>query len=344
MLTETGNAIINVIQRIMQDIPEGVLICNPDNRVTFCNNTFAAMIASRPNEIIDASFLDFLADDKERKKATKVERTIDNACAMYDTVIKTQRGNRVAVRVYTSTFADDGTSTKRIIRIISDITKVKRAEHLNEHSRSLLAVYTHLFQHDLLNDLHVMLGYIDTVIMQTEELSPGTREMLEAAKSVGYRMAGIVGIFDNANTFKETDLIELIQRAINESKAAHVDLNIELRYDDESRPIVLATPLLLTAFHNLFRNAAQHAGVPVTVAVTIKSNGDSVEIIVEDDGVGIPPKKMKTLFMKKNEPHNHGIGLYLTKHIVLACGGSIEVVSGPNRGAMFRIILPTATY
>jgi signal transduction histidine kinase len=71
-----------------------------------------------------------------------------------------------------------------------------------------------------------------------------------------------------------------------------------------------------------------------------------LQMLIEDDGAGIPPEHLQHLFepfftTKKNV--GTGLGLWLTKEIVNRYGGSIEVrprVNGAT-GAAFCIVLPT---
>lgn len=72
-----------------------------------------------------------------------------------------------------------------------------------------------------------------------------------------------------------------------------------------------------------------------------------VQISVEDSGPGIAPQHLEKIFdrfykVKENgAPHSGtGIGLHLTKHLILLHGGEIEVESEPGKGSTFRIRIP----
>ena len=70
-----------------------------------------------------------------------------------------------------------------------------------------------------------------------------------------------------------------------------------------------------------------------------------VEIEIEDDGAGIAPEHLPHLFepFYTTRPKGTGLGLFVAHGIVQRHGGSIEVVSAPNQGTRFRILLPAAT-
>ena len=102
--------------------------------------------------------------------------------------------------------------------------------------------------------------------------------------------------------------------------------------------------LLEQALINLIRNAidavAGHSDPAITLTHTLTDENRSIITII-DNGEGIDPDKLENIFIpffttKKN---GSGIGLALTKQIVLLHGGSIKVNSAPGDGACFSIFL-----
>jgi len=101
--------------------------------------------------------------------------------------------------------------------------------------------------------------------------------------------------------------------------------------------------LLAQAFLNLFKNAVEASpDAPVTAAG--RRTGGRIEVLVRDDGPGLPPEAAERLFepFSTTKEKGMGIGLYLTKRIVEAHGGTIAVRSRPGEGTTFRIELPGA--
>jgi PAS domain S-box-containing protein len=98
-------------------------------------------------------------------------------------------------------------------------------------------------------------------------------------------------------------------------------------------------------FTNVIGNAIKYgAGRPVEVAA--HDAGDMVHAEVRDSGIGIGEADTERIFGKfqRAVPAAHygglGLGLYISKQIVEAHGGSIAVQSTPGAGATFRIALP----
>ncbi|HLL03816.1 MAG TPA: ATP-binding protein [Myxococcaceae bacterium] len=96
---------------------------------------------------------------------------------------------------------------------------------------------------------------------------------------------------------------------------------------------------------NLLSNALKYgAGKPVRVHV--EAQGHQARLTVRDEGIGVEPRLRTRIFEKfeRAVSDRHygglGLGLYITRQIVEALGGNIEVESEPQRGATFTVLLP----
>ncbi|MCE9669202.1 ATP-binding protein [Myxococcus stipitatus] len=100
---------------------------------------------------------------------------------------------------------------------------------------------------------------------------------------------------------------------------------------------------------NLLTNAAKYgAGRPVQVEAAAESD-DLVRLSVRDEGIGISEEDLPRLFgrFERAVSDRHygglGLGLYISRQIVEAMGGRIEVESRPGLGSIFTVRLPRGT-
>ena len=106
---------------------------------------------------------------------------------------------------------------------------------------------------------------------------------------------------------------------------------------------------LATVLENLLSNAYKYAAEPRQTTVTLDGDGEDVYIVVSDMGNGIPGKELPRIFqpfyrigneMTRQVPGS-GLGLFLSKEIVLRHGGELRVASrGTGLGSSFTIRMP----
>jgi two-component system OmpR family sensor kinase len=96
---------------------------------------------------------------------------------------------------------------------------------------------------------------------------------------------------------------------------------------------------------NLLSNAIKFgAGKPVGIA--LRSNGRTIQLHVQDQGIGISEDDRTRIFQRferavtQREHGGFGIGLWLTNQLVAAMNGVIAVESAPGKGTIFAVTLP----
>lgn len=97
---------------------------------------------------------------------------------------------------------------------------------------------------------------------------------------------------------------------------------------------------------NLFDNAAKYTPPTCTITIRGGASGDSMYLVVEDDGPGLPTTDSEVLFepftrgQKESSIAGVGLGLALCRSIVTAHGGNIRAEARKPHGAAFEIRLP----
>jgi PAS domain S-box-containing protein len=100
---------------------------------------------------------------------------------------------------------------------------------------------------------------------------------------------------------------------------------------------------------NLLTNAIKYSPEDSLVTLRLERGVDSARLSVIDRGVCIPAEALPRLFDRffraegaSSQAHGLGLGLYITRTIVEAHGGTIEVISEPSQGSNFSVVLPLA--
>jgi signal transduction histidine kinase len=99
---------------------------------------------------------------------------------------------------------------------------------------------------------------------------------------------------------------------------------------------------------NLIGNAIKFSAGRGTVRVRLGTDGESCVCAVEDDGIGIAPDKLETVFTSYGQADGDvrrvyggtGLGLSIARSLIRLHGGELWVESTLGRGSVFRVRLP----
>jgi signal transduction histidine kinase len=201
--------------------------------------------------------------------------------------------------------------------------------------------------HELRNPLGAIKSAAYFLDIALEDPDPEVKEAVEIlGKEVETSERIINSLLDYARskppTKRKTDVNPVIQESLS-----HVDVpeNVEVQSQlDEGLPSILADPDQLTmVFGNIILNAAQ--AMPDGGQLTVKSEASSPErvaISFSDTGVGISEENLGKIWepLYTTKAKGIGLGLAITKTIVEAHGGTIEVESTVGEGTTFTVKLP----
>jgi signal transduction histidine kinase len=142
---------------------------------------------------------------------------------------------------------------------------------------------------------------------------------------------------------EKLDLAAQVESLVSEMRDQYPNLRIELNrtspvegYWDRIR--------LDQAIANLLSNAVKY-GMGKPIEVTVAASEDGAWLTVRDGGMGIPAESAQRIFDKfgrisPHAPAGLGLGLWITRHIIEAHGGTISVDSQTGQGAAFVVRLP----
>ena len=182
-----------------------------------------------------------------------------------------------------------------------------------------------------------------TILQEAERLNDVSQALILLAQT-GYK--------ENRLAFEVTrtdELIWQIKELMNKLVPNNqIRIDFELMPENPLKLKVLANKQLLTlAITNLLSNACKYSG-NATVIISISATDKHVLLIINDKGIGIPASELQYIydpfFRASNTKHfdGYGIGLPLTRNIILLHKGKLSVNSILNQGTTVKIELPFA--
>jgi signal transduction histidine kinase len=237
------------------------------------------------------------------------------------------------------------------IVLYRDITERKKAEEeIREAMEKLevinekLRVVGGLTRHDVRNKLAAITG---NAYLARKKL-PGNSEVLDYMKRIETSVEQTVQIFDFAKAYEILGVEELacvdVEKTFDEAVSLFPSLKDVKVVNDCHGLTVLADSLLRQLFYNLIDNSLKYGEKLSWIRVYYEEkNGDHLNVIYEDNGVGVPHAAKPKLFVEGyTTGKGSGYGLYLIKKMMEVYGWAIKETGEPGKGALFIITIPKA--
>jgi len=139
----------------------------------------------------------------------------------------------------------------------------------------------------------------------------------------------------------------LLDQAVEESRKALKNHKVTINVDGPDEPAWFDPHLLGRVLRHLLENAGSYTPAGSRILLRSWRSDDRLEFSVEDNGPGIDAHDLPLIFEKFFRGKKHagggkgsGMGLAITRAILLAHGGGIEASSSPGRGTSFRFWVP----
>ena len=223
-----------------------------------------------------------------------------------------------------------------------DVTDRKNAEEAVSLANRKLNLLNNITRHDILNSLHGLLGLIemghDTITDENAKqlLSDMEQSARQIQKQITFtRNYQDVGV--KAPCWQ--GVRECIVQAGEGLFPVHAAVTIMLDEDYE----IYADPLLVKVFYNLIDNALRYGEHLTRIRFSGRVETSDLVLACEDDGIGIPGEEKDRIF-EQCVGKNTGMGLFLSREILMITGIAIRECGEPGHGARFEMIVPPGSW
>ncbi len=274
--------------------------------------------------IIEGTFISFLIDvGKRENKIPTYRRTIRN--------LNTKISN---LEEQNKTYLNEIRSRDEFISITSHELKTPLTSMLL-HTQTLI--------HNIRNvpianfSIENLLKMLESVEGQTKRLSKMINDLLSVSVVTG----GKINL-----EYEKIDFNKLVEGVLNDFSEKIQQENYTVTYDAKEKIVGNWDKVRIEqALSNLISNAIKY-GEHRPIQIKIKKSRGFAEFIIKDEGVGISRQDQKHIFdiFQRNAPSTKykglGVGLYITREIINAHRGKIEVSSKLNKGTKIKVKFP----
>jgi signal transduction histidine kinase len=245
---------------------------------------------------------------------------------------------------------------KSNIKEVNELTKSidMLADELNKQELLRKQLTTDI-AHELRTPVTNIQGHLDAII---DGIWKPTSQRLISIREEVQRLGSLIGSLKNLSTFDseisklnktKTNLSDFIKNITYTYELKALEKNIKIQYDLEEAFGYVDKEKFSQVIVNILVNAIKYTNYGGNICIKVYNYGDSINISIKDNGIGIPKKELNYIFerfyrvdkSRSKDTGGIGVGLSIAKAIVTEHGGDILVYSELEKGTEFIIKLPS---
>ncbi len=341
---------------VVQHAPHGIVYFPADPGGDVLGNPAAARMLGRitrgndPKRTYDLKHPDGTALKDEELPSSRALRL--EAVINFEAIVERHRGGVIPALISAAPVRSESGAKLGAVVIFQDITALKQLQHLSQDFLAMVA-------HDLRTPLQSVLMQLEALLRRSEgEAAQVPTTTLQAMKRNGQQLDRLVrdlldasridahGITLDLATVRLPDLASSIVSQIEGVLGTH---SISIEVNGTPPPVTADPRRVEQVMTNLLENASKYSGEGTPIRILVAPSGGGATLAVQDEGPGIAPEELPRLFDRyfqaqraRTKRRGLGLGLFITKGLVEAHGGTITVESIPGVGSTFRVWLPAA--
>ncbi|QTN31075.1 PAS domain-containing protein [Akkermansiaceae bacterium] len=338
------------LENVFEALQEGIIILDPEGKIMFVNRAACQFFG------LDASNS---LGEKISSKIRGIENlSLGTANQAVSRDIEIFYPEHRRLNFYLSPIDDPKNHELPLghVMLIRDTTSThaENQETLESERLNALTLLAAGVAHEIgnpLNSLDIHLQLLERKIRKLSAVDrKGLNEHLGTARQEIQRLDTILRQFLHAvrpttPRREPRDLNAVLHQTLEllEPEIAARNIAVDLDLSDKLPPAIIDPDQFQQVFYNLLRNAYQAIpGKGGLIEIRTRSSETDFLISISDNGTGIPPEQMGSLFepYRTTKSSGTGLGLLIVRRIIREHGGEIEIQSQPEQGTRILIHLP----
>jgi two-component system, OmpR family, phosphate regulon sensor histidine kinase PhoR len=342
---------------------DGIVVVDRSRRIERVNPAVQALLARGETDLVGRSCDEVLGCGRGGTAAEPAlgcgscpfSRVLENGVPVTDHVfdLRQPEGRHAWLSGAYAPVRDAAGGIGHVIGALRDVTRTKEIEQLQQDLVSIAS-------HEIRAPLAAIKGFAATLLVRSDRMTPDSRrQFLEGVDQQADRLTALVDDLLEVQSIdsqrlkidrSEVDLVALTREVVDHFRSKWGDRLISIDATP-GLPLVHADRSKMDeVLVNLIDNAVKYSPAGGDIRIALAKGPGSVEISIEDEGIGIPPEEASLLFRKFHRISSPetadiggtGLGLYIVKSLVEAHGGRVHLRSNPGVGSIFTVSLPVA--
>lgn len=242
-----------------------------------------------------------------------------------------------------------------VLLTITDETRLKQLENARRD-------FTANVSHELKTPLSAIKAYAETLLIGALEDADASRRFVERISEQANRLENLIRDLlhltklqsqPDKPVLRNLRLDDVLKTCVEEHRTIGLSKNVAIDVSGVDKNCFVEADLesLRTVIGNLLSNAVRYNRPGGWIKVSTQMETQFVNLIVEDNGVGIPPEDLDRIFerfyrvekARSQDLGGTGLGLAIVKHLVQAMSAEIQVRSILGQGSAFELRLKRST-
>jgi len=339
----------NDLKNILESLSNGVLVMGLDQRVSVCNP--AALRLLGLSESLEHGPKDYRALPIPDPIKRLLERALHSEFEDEEVEIRPESDGTRCIAVSSALVFDTRKQLSGATIILKDVTRLKELEMKTQCTQKLQAMGEMAVQlaHEIRNPLgsiELFASLLGSELQGSAELKNWTDQIITGVKFLNTIVTNMLTFTRSSKPhFSRFNLVDLVSQTLNFIEPVFQQRDVILEKSGVANEIWIDgdREMLRQMLINLFMNALQAMPEKGRLSVALgTAHPETIEIEVEDTGIGIPPENLSRIFdpfFTTNE-RGTGLGLSLVHQIIEKHEGRVVAESEFGKGTRFSISLP----
>ncbi|MFA7695317.1 MAG: histidine kinase N-terminal 7TM domain-containing protein [Methanoregula sp.] len=323
---------------ILRTMPDGVVIADPEGKIIVANAAAAKILKMSEQDLHGCLMQDLFPV----QVCTAIRSALLSTGTVSDLEAVLTRGEYCVAGIAGTLVRDPSGKTAGFVLILRDITDRKSGETALRVANEKISLLSQMTRHDISNLVTALSGYLD--LLKEKNDTPENSAYLATCTGIVEKISRHLQFsreYQEIGSHQPAwQLLDwLIARGITAFPHEGITITTHVA------PVEIYTdPLAFKVMYNLFENAVRHGGHIRRFEVSTQEQPDGTLLVIfADDGVGVRNEDKPRIFDYGYGSHT-GIGLSLSRDILLMTGIRIAETGTAGKGARFEISVPPGAW
>lgn len=358
-ISDEDKAIIEQFDLVLNNIAAAVMISTPEGKPSFVSSYIQVLTGYAPEEFKDAEG-DFIEAIIVEEDLERYQRNRNLSKLGEDSIVRFRIRHKSGLQLWLESrlvpTLNLSAEVESVLSIIIDVTETINYQSQIEQQNQDLSDFAYMVSHDLKAPVFTIQGMADAI--REDHGSALGEEGLQLLQFISnaadrlHRLVGSVIEYSSLNNSSDSQesvcLSETMSQVVSDYAQQIKDSGAEIVYS-EDLPVVKGEGIrIYQILSNLIGNTIKYRDSERQLRVEISAKlvpPRMVELIVKDNGLGIPENRLEDIFRPYRRAHGgdiegSGIGLACVKKIVNRLGGQVHAESVEGEGSSFHVQIP----